>query len=356
MKLTIGENIKRLRRSQGMTQEQLAELLNVSCAAVSKWESSSTYPDITTIIPLAGVFGVSIDELMGYNAARMEAEVEKLLADYRQLQIDGKYGEARELITKARKTYPNDYRIMHWYMWNLAGGSAANDPKTLQLYHDEFLQICDCILGGCTDESLRLEAMTMKAKLLHAGGDTEAAMEILSQFPSWATTAGQKSEQLFPKDTKEFRYWNRRNLYELADGMTNKMIRAIWYEDGVSMAERLSRCEAVGDLFTGLRKQSDENVFVIFEQMAFAELAGDLAFFGGDISDIIRVREKQLIAAKALTDAAKKDAVLRELLMKTYKTEDLVERTVKWLKTAPHATHVRLRENADYMAMIAKYA
>jgi transcriptional regulator with XRE-family HTH domain len=53
MELKIGKNIRRLRRDKGMTQEQLAELLNISCAAVSKWESCDTYPDITMIFPLA---------------------------------------------------------------------------------------------------------------------------------------------------------------------------------------------------------------------------------------------------------------------------------------------------------------
>ena len=43
MELKIGENIRRLRKEKGLTQEKLAELLNVSCAAVSKWESSDTY-------------------------------------------------------------------------------------------------------------------------------------------------------------------------------------------------------------------------------------------------------------------------------------------------------------------------
>lgn len=36
MKIRIGENIRRLRKAKGLTQEQLAELMNVSCAAVSK--------------------------------------------------------------------------------------------------------------------------------------------------------------------------------------------------------------------------------------------------------------------------------------------------------------------------------
>ncbi len=42
MELKIGENIKRLRREKGMTQEQLAELLNITNAAVSKWEKGDS--------------------------------------------------------------------------------------------------------------------------------------------------------------------------------------------------------------------------------------------------------------------------------------------------------------------------
>jgi len=61
MNLKIGENIKRLRLSQNITQEKLASYLNVSCAAVSKWESGDTYPDITLLFPLAYFFKVSID-------------------------------------------------------------------------------------------------------------------------------------------------------------------------------------------------------------------------------------------------------------------------------------------------------
>lgn len=46
MKITIGTNIKRLRSDKGITQEQLAEAMNVTCAAVSKWERGETYPSL----------------------------------------------------------------------------------------------------------------------------------------------------------------------------------------------------------------------------------------------------------------------------------------------------------------------
>lgn len=83
MELHIGTNIKRLRLEKGLTQEQLAALLCVSAAAVSKWEAKNTYPDITMLVPLAGVFGVSVDALLGYDEARAQEEVDKRLAEYR---------------------------------------------------------------------------------------------------------------------------------------------------------------------------------------------------------------------------------------------------------------------------------
>jgi len=42
MRLSIGENIKRLRRERDITQEQLAEIFNVSCQTISRWETDSS--------------------------------------------------------------------------------------------------------------------------------------------------------------------------------------------------------------------------------------------------------------------------------------------------------------------------
>ncbi len=61
---TIGNTISALRKKQGMTQSQLATLLDVSDKAVSKWETGQSYPDITLFPTLSRIFGVSIDYLM----------------------------------------------------------------------------------------------------------------------------------------------------------------------------------------------------------------------------------------------------------------------------------------------------
>ena len=148
MELNIGTNIKRLRLAKGLTQEQLAGLLSISTAAVSKWEAKNTYPDITMLFPLAEIFGVSVDELLGYDEAKAKADVDKILVQYQQLCVEGRFPEGRDLIVNARKKYPHDYRIMNKYMWDMAGGCAGNSADTLLKSKEELAGICDCILGG----------------------------------------------------------------------------------------------------------------------------------------------------------------------------------------------------------------
>ena len=135
MELNIGANIKRLRLAKGLTQEQLAKLLNVSAAAISKWEAKNIYPDITMLYPLAEIFSVSIDELLGYDQLKIKTDIDNLISEYRKFNVSGNFTEASKLITEARKRYPHDYRIMNTYMWDKAGGTTVSNTKIKKNLH-----------------------------------------------------------------------------------------------------------------------------------------------------------------------------------------------------------------------------
>ena len=61
---SMGEMIATLRREKGMTQKELADMLNITDKAVSKWERNITYPDTQTIPKLAEIFDISIEDLL----------------------------------------------------------------------------------------------------------------------------------------------------------------------------------------------------------------------------------------------------------------------------------------------------
>lgn len=65
MKETLGNRIQRYRKARKMTQEELAERLNITSQAVSKWETDNSYPDLELLCKLAEIFNCSLDELMG---------------------------------------------------------------------------------------------------------------------------------------------------------------------------------------------------------------------------------------------------------------------------------------------------
>ena len=78
----IGQNIKRLRLENHMTQKELADRLFVTAQAVSRWENSDVEPSLKTVAELAKIFGVSTDEILGVAEEKeaffsAEAEFEK---------------------------------------------------------------------------------------------------------------------------------------------------------------------------------------------------------------------------------------------------------------------------------------
>lgn len=80
--LKIGENIKAKRKELDFTQEELANVLGVTKAAVSKWENAESYPDITILPKISGLFHVTIDELLGYEPYNHEPETPIIINKY----------------------------------------------------------------------------------------------------------------------------------------------------------------------------------------------------------------------------------------------------------------------------------
>ena len=104
----MGKRIQTLRKQQEMTQEQLADLLGVTAAAVSKWETNLSYPDITLLCPLARSLHISVDILLGFQEKMTKEECLEALKELEKLFSSHKAEEAVRYCRELQKQYPTD--------------------------------------------------------------------------------------------------------------------------------------------------------------------------------------------------------------------------------------------------------
>ena len=364
MKLTINENIKRLRREKNITQEKLAEYLNVSIQAVSKWERGETMPDITMILPIASYFNVSTDELLGVDKARDEAKILEYYDEYQKLTAQGKQAEMTELVLKAYKEFPNDFRVMSYYSQYLIGSRASHYGDDIVLSRaDEAIALCERILAECPIDGWRNEAIITLSVIEKARGNVDKALESLGRLPHWYTTCGQTSEQLFPKDTAEFRYWVSKNFYELVDFAHDKLLKMIWFFDN-PFEEKLNQTLRLADYLIKLLEEIKcELIYKLIyatyseigRQCRFAEKHEEIAKYY-DISLSYAQKFDEFIESNRESNYVTQ-GIKHDITLNTWNTErhkySFVKGKLTWLENNPWFEEARKYDN--FNAMIEKY-
>ncbi|MBE6642016.1 MAG: helix-turn-helix transcriptional regulator, partial [Ruminococcaceae bacterium] len=110
----IGIKIKELRKKKDMTQEKLAEYLNVSFQAVSKWETGAASPDLSMIVPLARLLDVTTDELFGVDSNEELLRQEKLKEIYYETWKTGDIEKRYKISKTAVEEYPGNLEYLKW--------------------------------------------------------------------------------------------------------------------------------------------------------------------------------------------------------------------------------------------------
>ena len=108
--MNLGNKIRELRKTKNLTQEQLAASLNISAQAVSKWEMGASYPDITMIPVLAGLFKVSLDELFDFDVNSIDKEIEEIIMEYKKY-FWSNFEKAEKILQDGLNQYPASIRL-----------------------------------------------------------------------------------------------------------------------------------------------------------------------------------------------------------------------------------------------------
>lgn len=180
----LGKKIRELRRARDMTQEQLADCLNVSYQSVSKWETGVATPDLSFIIPLARLFGISTDELLGFEQSKEELLKKEYLDAYEETWKSGELEKRLEICRSAVREYPGD---MHW-MKRLAMALdmhcfSYDDNERYQAERAQAIQCYKIVIENATDEKLREDAIAAIVQQLSYAGRMEEAKEYALLYP-----------------------------------------------------------------------------------------------------------------------------------------------------------------------------
>ncbi len=229
MKINLGQNLRELRNKENITQEQLAELLDVSPQAVSRWENEAAFPDISFLPVIANYFNVTTDYLLGVDTVHKQKDIDKVIETDKKLRSEGRTGESVEFLREKAKEFPSCHIILHRLACSLfsfyhQSGKSFSAEETRAM-GEEAAELCKRALKYCdkNDQLFICQCKQTLALNYVELGEKERAEEIADTLPSlWCSR-----EMVHPKTLtgKEALKEHQSNLLMLIDAVIITMGR-----------------------------------------------------------------------------------------------------------------------------------
>lgn len=132
MEINIGKTISELRKSKGLTQEQLANAVGVSTPAVSKWETNTSCPDITLLAPIARALGTNVDTLLSFSPKLTDEQAATFTAEVASISLDKSGHAAFKRIQEIIFTYPENPALQFHMASVLCGLKMDSETEKLE--------------------------------------------------------------------------------------------------------------------------------------------------------------------------------------------------------------------------------
>ncbi len=222
MTIYFGENIKRLRKEKGLTQEALAEIFGFSFQAISKWERNESYPDITVLPTIATYFNISVDDLLGVDKAKKEEKINSYLEMYENFKLKDTSSLLSEF-SKAVKEFPYEYSLLIRFMelLSLEKDNPINNPDYDNI-SETLVSSYEKIQKHCTDDSIRIWSKRLICHhffIKYAWSEDKKSLkrttEIINELPAMADSREYMSVQIPSSDEAKFRQVTENALEEL---------------------------------------------------------------------------------------------------------------------------------------------
>ena len=221
--INIAKVIISKRKEKGITQDDLADFIGVSKAAVSKWETSQTYPDIVLLPRLAAYFNISLDELMGYEPQMTDSDIrllcKELANEFAAKPFDEVMTRCREIVNKYFSCFSLLYHIGVLYI-NYGWTSKIEEQKisTIKEARELFIRV----KNESGDIDLKYQALHMEATCEMMLGNPVTIIELLKDVKMWGNPKDivlLSQAYLMTGNTKEAKIELQRSIYKSILGL-----------------------------------------------------------------------------------------------------------------------------------------
>ncbi len=219
--MDIGNKIKELRLKKRITQEELAENLEVSPKAISRWENQTTYPDISLLPTIAYYFGITTDELLGVDLYKKDEDIKLILEEVKKYKHSGDMLKLIELLRNGLKKYPNNFILLKElaYALFMLFCSSTDYKDALQ----ECIKICERVIVECQDEKIKNNIISILCECYWCNGDTQKALDLIEKLPSvYSSREYMRSILLRGEEYIEEHQYSVMNLITCISGEINK--------------------------------------------------------------------------------------------------------------------------------------
>ncbi|MCM1065825.1 MAG: helix-turn-helix domain-containing protein [Eubacterium sp.] len=250
--MKIGEKIIELRKAKKLTQEQLADMLGVSAPAVSKWETDSSYPDITMLCPLARALGTNVDTLLSYEETLSDEKQGQYMTEVVEMIRAGKTEEAEERVEWLLHSYPSSVPLKFsavaafslLEMSDVADGEGAAEKK--QRWTARKKELAEAMYQS-GESAFYMPALAMLITLELTDGNLERAEKLLQETVTntadftmlWVKLYQQKGDKDKVLSTIQS------NLYKLVGEVQNCLLLLLEEDMGFDRERTLAICDVL---------------------------------------------------------------------------------------------------------------
>ncbi|MCL2776152.1 MAG: helix-turn-helix domain-containing protein [Oscillospiraceae bacterium] len=212
MAIYLNEKLKQFRKARDLTQEQVADIFNVSPQTVSRWETGTNCPDIEMLPALADFFEVTTDDLLGVDIAKKEERIIEILNEQSDAMANDSVDSQIKILRQGLQEFPNHYALLYRLAGALWGKAwelkEAGNKDGIKRYAEEAIKIFEQVISVYAYDGNRYSSMPILEQkygynyaTVHYGAihgtacaykyflnDTEKAVEWANKLPTLNNT------------------------------------------------------------------------------------------------------------------------------------------------------------------------